>query len=281
MPGRGEMNTKDIFELIIKQATKDDAPVFEKPFDSIKLQLRFYMEDIPNNPRYMYDSDAVFFYNCDEVICRLEGKERRDCAERGDIMTSIWTPLTYYLGMNDGKKIQKNNKSIKEILNHKDEKRRQEAFELLNHLSQNYASRGNLLLLPNTTNTANRRNLNPDKFTYCEDKIDQFLYFCLKDGSPIRPYFNNNDYNVKQWIKSEKLECMFSADFFDKGTVGEVDISIENLQSMINCQDRIENYKYKELDDLCWKTYFERLNKVIDYRNHAGIIPHMPYTWDN
>ena len=74
---------------------------------------------------------------------------------------------------------------------------------------------------------------------------------------------------------------MFSADFFDKGTVGEVDISIESLQSMINCQDRIENYKYKELDDLCWKTYFERLNKVIDYRNHAGIIPRMPYTWDN
>ncbi len=277
-----KMDTKDILENIINLATNGNADIFEKPFDSIKRQLRYYREDIPARPRYLYDADAVFFYNYDNVIRKLNGKERREYAERGDIMTSIWAPLSYYLRINGEKIMPKNSKSIDGILNFKNVEKKQEAFELFDHLSQNYASRGNLLLLPNTTNNANRRNLNPDKFRYCEDKIDQFLYLCLKPDSPIRPYFNSNDDYVKEWIKSERLECMFSAGFFDKGEdfIGEVDISINNLQSLINCSDKIEKYKYKDLSVPCWKTYFERLNKVIDYRNNAGITPHKPYSWD-
>ncbi len=276
------MDTKDIFEYIIKLATNDNAVVFEKPFVSIKRQLRYYREDIPVKPRYLYDADAEFFYNCDDLISKLDGKERRDCAERGDIMTSIWAPLTYCLGMNGVKIISKNNKSIDEVLKYINEKKNYEAFELFDHISQNYVTRGNLLLLPNTTNNYNRRNLNPDKFRYCEDKIDQFLYLCLKSDSPIRPYFNNNDENVRKWIRSERLECMFSVDFFDKGEfiVEEVDISIQNLQSLINCSEKIEKYKYKDLDNPSWKTYFERLNKVIDYRNSVVFTPHKPFSWD-
>lgn len=271
------MDTKEIFEKIIKKKTKK-IEVFEEPYASIKRQLRYYREDIPSYPRYQYDADAVFFYDCDAVIRELDKKERRDCAERGDIMTAIWVPLTYYLGMNNGKVPPKNNKNIDSILNYENAEKIQAAFELFHHLSQNYASRGNLLLLPNTKKN-NRRNLNPDKFRYCEDKIDQFLYLCLKSDSPIRPYFNNDDH-VKEWIESERLECLFSANFFDTGVVGEVEISIKNLQSLINCPESIKKYKYKDMDVCSWKTYFERLNKVIDYRNEAIITPHKPYSWD-
>ena len=124
-------------------------------------------------------------------------------------MTSIWAPLTYYLGLNkEGKIIAKNNASIDEILsNHNNEE-----WTLFNDLAEQYASRGNLLLLPNMKNSAGKRNLNPDKFMMSEDKLDQFLYYCFKGN--LLEYFNNDNKNLVEWIYSENLECMFSQDFF-------------------------------------------------------------------
>ncbi|WP_424694789.1 hypothetical protein [Granulicatella adiacens] len=274
-------SSKEVFEKIFSTASVDCG----RDNSGLKMLLRYYREDIPNTPRFLYDSDAVYFYHFDEKISSLENSwEKKDFAERGDIMTSIWAPLTYYLGLNkEGKIIAKNNASIDTILsNHKNEE-----WTLFNDFAENYASRGNLLLLPNMKNSAGKRNLNPDKFMASEDKLDQFLYYCFEGN--LLEYFNNDKKNLVEWIYSENLECMFSQDFFqhslseiENGKVAidqkNLEITVENLQPLIDNAE-VSEYKYRNFSSKDWKTYFDRLNKVIAYRNAIGIDSHLPLQW--
>ena len=237
--------SKEVFDHIFSTASVDCG----EDNSGLKMLLRYYREDIPNTPRFLYDSDAVYFYHFDEKISSLENSwEKKDYGERGDIMTSIWAPLTYYLGLNkEGKIIAKNNASIDTILsNHKNEE-----WTLFNDLAEHYASRGNLLLLPNMANKAGKRNLNPDKFMMSEDKLDQFLYYCFEGN--LLEYFNNDKKNLVEWIYSENLECMFSKDFFqhslseiENGKVvidqKNLEITVENLKPLI---ENAEVSKYK------------------------------------
>lgn len=272
--------SKEVFDKIFSTASVD-----YKGNSGLEMLLRYYKEDIPKAPRFLYDSDAVYFYNMDEEIKSLDNEwERRDLAERGDIMTSIWTPLTYYLGLNkDGKIIAKNNDSIDKILSDHNN----EELSLFKYLAEHYASRGNLLLLPNMTNQAGKRNLNPDKFMMSEDKLDQFLYYCFNGN--LYEYFNSNEKNLVEWIYSESLECIFSKDFFShslsdiesgKVTVDKknLEITVRNLQPLIDNAE-VSEYKYRDFSPEDWKTYFDRLNKVIAYRNSVDITPHLPLKW--
>ena len=273
--------SKEVFDYIFSTASVDCG----EDNTGLKMLLRYYREDIPNTPRFLYDSDAVYFYHFDEKISSLENSwEKKDFAERGDIMTSIWAPLTYYLGLNkEGKIIAKNNASIDTILlNHKNEE-----WTLFNDLAEQYASRGNLLLLPNMKNSAGKRNLNPDKFMMSEDKLDQFLYYCFKGN--LFEYFNSDNKNLVEWLYSEKLECMFSKDFFQhslseikNGKVAidqqNLEITVENLQPLIDNAE-VSEYKYRSFSKKDWRTYFDRLNKVIAYRNASGIDSHLPLQW--
>ena len=275
--------SKKVFETIFSTASVD-----YKGNSGLEMLMRYYKDDIPKSPRFLYDSDAVYFFNFDEKIKKLNNDwQKRDLAERGDIMTSIWTPLTYYLKLNkDGKIIAKNNASINIILP-KGEAGNNEKFTLFNYLAEHYASRGNLLLLPNMTNKAGKRNLNPDKFMMSEDKLDQFLYYCFKGN--LMEYFNDEK-NLVEWIYSENLECMFSQDFFQHSLSeienGEVKleqknlkIKVENLQALLDNAE-ISEYKYRNFSPKDWETYFDRLNKVIAYRNSVDIKPHLPLKWD-
>lgn len=272
-------SSKEVFDHIFSTASVDC-----NVNSGLDMLMRYYREDIPNTPRFLYDSDAVYFYHFDEKISSLENSwEKKDFAERGDIMTSIWAPLTYYLGLNkEGKIIAKNNGSIDEILsNHNNEE-----WTLFNDLADHYASRGNLLLLPNMANQAGKRNLNPDKFMMSEDKLDQFLYYCFEGN--LMEYFNDEK-NLVKWIYSENLECMFSKDFFQhslseikNGKVAfdqkNLEITVENLQPLIDNAE-VSEYKYQSFSKKDWKTYFDRLNKVIAYRNASGIDSHLPLQW--
>ena len=274
-------SSKEVFEKIFSTASVDCG----RDNSGLKMLLRYYREDIPNTPRFLYDSDAVYFYHFDEKISSFENSwEKKDFAERGDIMTSIWAPLTYYLGLNkEGKIIAKNNASIDTILsNHKNEE-----WTLFNDFAENYASRGNLLLLPNMKNSAGKRNLNPDKFMMSEDKLDQFLYYCFKGN--LKEYFKDEK-NLVEWIYSENLECMFSQDFFqcslseiENGKVAidrnNIEIKENNIQRLID-KFEISGYKYRDFSSEDWKTYFDRLNKVIAYRNASGIDSHLPLQWN-
>lgn len=275
-------NSKKVFEKIFSTASVD-----YKGNSGLEMLLRYYKEDIPTVPRFLYDSDAVYFYNFDEKIKSLNNDlERRDLAERGDIMTSIWAPLTYCLSLNDGKIIAKNNASI-DIILPKGEVGNNEKFTLFNYLAEHYASRGNLLLLPNMTNQAGIRNLNPDKFMTSEDKLDQFLYYCFKGN--LMEYFNDEK-NLVEWIYSENLECMFLQGFFQH-SLSEIEngkvvidqknlaITVENLQPLIDNAE-VSEYKYRDFSLEDWKTYFDRLNKVIAYRNASGIDSHLPLQWN-
>lgn len=275
------VSSKKVFEKIFSTASVD-----YKGNSGLEMLLRYYKEDIPTVPRFLYDSDAVYFYNFDEKIKSLNNDlERRDLAERGDIMTSIWAPLTYCLSLNDGKIIAKNNASI-DIILPKGEVGNNEKFTLFNYLAEHYASRGNLLLLPNMTNQAGKRNLNPDKFMMSEDKLDQFLYYCFKGN--LKEYFKDEK-NLVEWIYSENLECMFSQDFFqyslseiENGKVAidrnNIEIKENNIQRLID-KFEISGYKYRDFSSEDWKTYFDRLNKVIAYRNASGIDSHLPLQW--
>lgn len=273
-------SSKEVFDHIFSTALVD-----YKGNNGLEMLMRYYKDDIPISPRFLYDSDAVYFYHFDEKISSLENIwEKKDFAERGDIMTSIWAPLTYYLGLNkEGKIIAKNNASIDTILlNHKNEE-----WTLFNDLAEQYASRGNLLLLPNMRNSAGKRNLNPDKFMMSEDKLDQFLYYCFKGN--LFEYFNSDNKNLVEWLYSEKLECMFSKDFFQhslseikNGKVAidqqNLEITVENLQPLIDNAE-VSEYKYRSFSKKDWRTYFDRLNKVIAYRNASGIDSHLPLQW--
>ena len=274
-------SSKEVFKKIFSTASVGCG----EDNSGLKMLMRYYKDDIPKSPRFLYDSDAVYFYHFDEKISSLENSwEKKDFAERGDIMTSIWTPLTYYLDLNkEGKIIAKNNASIDKILsNHNNEE-----WTLFNDLAENYASRGNLLLLPNMRNSAGKRNLNPDKFMVSEDKLDQFLYYCFEGN--LLEYFNNDKKNLVEWIYSENLECMFSKDFF-KHSLSEIEsgkvvivqknleITVENLQTLIDNAE-VSEYKYRSFSKKDWRTYFDRLNKVIAYRNASGIDSHLPLQW--
>lgn len=283
------MSTSDIIDIILKNANVESGNISE-PYCSIKKQLRYYREDIPDRPRYLFDADAVYFYNCDNSIADIRCKrKRRDLAERGDIMTSLWAPLTYYLKLNGSRIISKDDKNIDKILKQFNFDRRvRDIFQLMEYLSVNYVTRGNLFLLPNSVNSLNKRCLNLDKFKSSEDKIDQFLYACLE--GKLKEYFENKTENVITWIVSEHLECMFSPSLFEyslhdiengkaKIDVGEECIKVENIQSLINNPSRISSYNYRELTDDEWKIYFERLNKIIAYRNFTNIESHLPLEW--
>ena len=276
-------SSKEVFDHIFSTASVDCG----EDNSGLKMLLRYYREDIPNIPRFLYDSDAVYFYHFDEKISSFENSwEKKDFAECGDIMTSIWAPLTYYLGLNkDGKIIAKNNANIDGILSNY--RKNSEKFALFNYLAEHYASRGNLLLLPNMRNLAGKRNLNPDKFMASEDKLDQFLYYCFEGN--LLEYFNNDKENLVEWIYSENLECMFSQDFFQhslsdikNGKVAidqkKLEITVKKLQPLIDNVE-VSEYKYRSFSKKDWKTYFDRLNKVIAYRNEIGIDSHLPLQW--
>ena len=272
-------SSKEVFDHIFSTALVD-----YKGNNGLEMLMRYYKDDIPISPRFLYDSDAVYFYHFDEKISSLENSwEKKDFAERGDIMTSIWAPLTYYLGLNkEGKIIAKNNASIDTILlNHNNED-----LSLFKYLAEHYASRGNLLLLPNMTNKAGKRNLNPDKFMTSEDKLDQFLYYCFKGN--LMEYFNDEK-NLVEWIYSENLECMFLQGFFQhsleeienrKVTIdrNNIEIKEDNLQQLTD-NSNISKYKYRDFSPEDWKTYFDRLDKVIAYRNSVDIKPHLRLKW--
>ncbi len=276
---------KFILETIFKNANvKVEDKTFEEPFSAIKRLLRYYREDIPAKPRYLYDADAVYFYNIDNIISKI-GKEgcKRNLAERGDIMTSFWTPLVFYLY---GSKLPKNNDNIDCILK---EDSATDIFQLMDYLAKNYVSRGNLLLLPNSRNSSNRRNLNNDKFSITEDKLDKFLYFCME--GKLKVYFNNDIENVRDWVLVEHLECLFSQSFFEKSLqeieegnvvidIKREDIKADNIQSLVNSPLKIREYKYRDFSNQDWHTYFERLNKIIAYRNVIKIKSYLPLTWE-
>ncbi len=276
--------SKKVFETIFSTASVDCSNVNS----GLEMLMRYYKDDIPKSPRFLYDSDAVYFYNFDEEIKELDNDwQRRDLAERGDIMTSIWTPITYYLDLNkDGKILAKNNAGIDIVLQN-DETRNNEKLTIFNYLAEHYASRGNLLLLPNMTNKAGKRNLNPDKFMMSEDKLDQFLYYCLK--GKLMEYFNNKK-NLVEWVFSESLECMFLQGFFQHSLEeienrkvaidrNNIEIKENNIQRLID-KFEISDYKYRDFSLEDWKTYFDRLNKVIAYRNSVDIKSHLPLKWD-
>ena len=56
-------------------------------------------------------------------------------------------------------------------------------------------------------------------------------------------------------------------------------ITVENLQPLIDNAE-VSEYKYRDFSLEDWKTYFDRLNKVIAYRNASGIDSHLPLQWN-
>mgnify|MGYP000041897103 FL=1 len=170
--------TNEILSKIMETAGVDQEN-FSGPDAAILRLLRYYRQDIPAAPRYLYDGDAVSFYHDDAAVNGVQDeKSKQWLAERGDVMTSLWVPLTTLLGMNDGKVAGKNDDNIEHILSryHEGDPKVLKAFEMMRYLAEHYFSRGNLLLLPDMCNEFGAYRMNPDKFRVSEDKVDQFLW---------------------------------------------------------------------------------------------------------
>ena len=72
-------SSKEVFDHIFSTASVDCG----EDNRGLKMLLRYYREDIPNTPRFLYDSDAVYFYHFDSKISSLENSwEKKDFAER-------------------------------------------------------------------------------------------------------------------------------------------------------------------------------------------------------
>ena len=107
--------TNEILSKIMETASVDQEN-FSGSYAGILRLLRYYRQDIPAAPRYLYDGDAVSFYHDDAAVNAVQDeKSKQWLAERGDVMTSLWVPLTTFLGMNDGKVAGKNDDNIDHI----------------------------------------------------------------------------------------------------------------------------------------------------------------------
>lgn len=286
--------TEKVMAKIIQELNVDKREweeLKEGPFLEIQRLFQYYREGIFGKQRYLYDGDAVYFYNFDERIQKvLEKRSRIDMAERGDIMMSFWTPFTYFLGVNSQRIISKNRENLNSFLEkiNAEEEEVNRICQLMHYLAHNYWTRGNLLLLPNTKNKSGKRRLNPDRYMYSQDKIDQTLWHCFASGN-LHGYFGAVK-NVIEWIKAERLEILFTSELY-KWTLQEIEsgkvnidskaieISVENLQPLVAGKD-IANYRFQNLDKKEWKEFFTNLNKVIAYRNKNLPLPRLPFEWE-
>lgn len=283
--------TNEILSKIMETAGVDQEN-FSGPDAAILRLLRYYRQDIPASPRYLYDGDAVSFYHDDAAVNGVQDeKSKQWLAERGDVMTSLWVPLTTLLGMNNGRVAGKSDDNIDYILSRYQEgdPKVLEAFEMMRYLAEHYFSRGNLLLLPDMCNEFGAYKMNPDKFRISEDKVDQFLWRGW-NGKTMAYFDYNYDY-MTEWILSEHLECMYYEGFFEHSLeeiessdfvidTHEIKFSPFCLQSMIGDWTRIPAYDYRELTDSEWHLYFDSLAKVIAYRNKQHFQPHLPYKFN-
>lgn len=254
--------------------------------------LEYYKSFVPKTPRYLFDSDAVWFYSFDECISKIEDENKKqEYSERGDIMTSLWTPLTYYLKLNNSRIIAKNDFNIKLVIKLlKNITKTIDTKLVIDEIEKyccNYMTRGNILLLPNTANEKKIKNMNPDKNHLAEDKIDQTLFHCF-DGS-LFIYFKNDINNLREWIKSEHLECLFDNKFLElkiddikkyNSDIKDYSIVKENINSLIGNKSNISSYRYRDIkSNEEWLMYFKNLNKVILYRNSQYFKSHLPFEW--
>lgn len=287
--------TEKVMEKIMPELKVDE----KEPFPKIQRLFRYYKEVNLKKSRYLCDGDAVYFFNFDEEIQKISKiAKRKDLAQRGDVMMSFWTPFKYYLELNHQGINLKNEKKLKKkesldsILVEINTEEKVETIELIcdlmNYLAHNYWTRGNLLLLPNTKNRSGKRRLNPDRYMYSQDKIDQTLWHCFASGN-LHGYFGAVK-NVIEWIKAERLEILFTSELY-KWTLQEIEsgkvnidskaieISVENLQPLVAGKD-IANYRFQNLDKKEWKEFFTNLNKVIAYRNKNLPLPRLPFEWE-
>ena len=60
-------SSKEVFDHIFSTALVD-----YKGNNGLEMLMRYYKDDIPKSPRFLYDSDAVYFYNFDGKIKSLK-----------------------------------------------------------------------------------------------------------------------------------------------------------------------------------------------------------------
>lgn len=290
----GAVGKESLFSLLKFGSQKRAKEVEMLPF----MELLFYFTDkIPATPRYLYDTDAVYFYNFDESISCIEDKYiKQDAAERGDVMMSFWMPFTFFLGHNLRGIISKDNANIEMILGEikKGDKRVSHVCSIMNYFTKNYMTRGNLLLLPDMKNESGMRKMNPDRGTKYQDKMDQTLWHCFNNDiekGGLSTYFMNDNNHVIEWIKKEHLDCMFHEDFFnysleeiETGRIifkeRDIELNRGTLQPLVPGKN-IGDYNFNSFSDNDWNVFFDRINKVIAYRNNVKFQSYLPLEWKN
>lgn len=146
------------------------------------------------------DNDAKYYY---ETLGLTKEK-----ALYADTIISFWTPYSRLLEIEAKWKTYKTSiKSLEKLINKIKTDNKNEYTEAINKINSNVEefaqicnTKGNYMLLP-------ERQMNNQRYSITEDRIDLTLYECFKNGALAKFFRNENE--LKDWIDSQNLSSIF------------------------------------------------------------------------
>ena len=181
--------------------------------------------------RLKYDNDAKYY---------LSKGYSKDEALHADTIISFWTIYRTVLEKETGWNAYKTVASLKSLLRQIRSNRRNDYTEKINcvnakleALAKRIYSEGNYMLLP-----AGKRLMNNERYQEFEDRIDLTLLH-LFSGGKLSHYFENDE-QVCEWIKREKLDMLFANKDINKNAIKW----LVNNQKLISEMELPELYEY-------------------------------------
>lgn len=174
-------------------------------------------------------------------------------ALRADVMVSLWTPYKTLLSKEAGWEAYKTVDSLKTLIRQITKKTSYtdkilKINERLDTFARVCYTKGNYILLP-------ERKMNNERYSNCEDRIDQTLYESF-EGGKLSHYFAN-DCELKDWITQQQLDILFI----------NREISKDNLIWLADKHKKISEMATTEIYG-----YIERAVTVINTRNKDSSV---------
>ncbi len=250
-----QKDTKSLIEMVYKNYNNredkiEDLEIGENPIENI---LKYFIPSskIKNLPRKKYDLDCMHIYNTEALEKFPENDyKRNEYAKNADIMISFFTPYARAIEITTGKRYYKKNyEHLKMLIEKINDDKYKEVNKHFEKFASLYASRGNILLLPEDNG-----NMNPTRYTVAQDKIEKSLYECFDNGA-LSSYFKS-DNELRDWIKKEYLDTCFKDNAINKDSIED---KLVEFLSYLN---------YSSIDDVeIIYRYIDTICNIIEYRN--------------
>lgn len=250
-----QIETKSLIEMVYKnynnrEECTEELNLSENP---VKNVLNYFIPSskIKNLPRKNYDLDCMHIYNTEALEIFGEDESKKcEYAKNADIMISFFTPYARAIEIVTGKRYYKKRyEDLKELIEKINDEKYKEVNKHFEKFASLYASRGNILLLPD-----GNKNMNPTRYGVAQDKIEKSLYECFEGGN-LSKYFKD-DSDVQAWIKKEYLDICFEESKIQKDFI------------RYDLLEFLGYLKYDEIKDekIIYK-YIDKIVEIIEYRN--------------